>query len=91
MNDHSEYIYWYVDLLKDHLQECMFEKVPCGNDCGMNLQRWALVWHLRQNCVRRRLNCNHCAVELEQRQMKVIQFNSELLCISCSSTVGSLD
>ena len=82
----------YIDLLKDHLKKCAYEEVSCENDCGMNLQRWALADHLRSCCVLRKLNCGHCAVKVEQTQMEVIQFNSQILyVIFCSSTVGSLD
>jgi hypothetical protein len=58
-------------LYKGHLKDCRYEKVPCENDCGKNLQRWRLSKHLGNYCVRRRLNCEHCATELEQRQMEV--------------------
>jgi TNF receptor-associated factor 4 len=65
----------HVYVLKDHLKNCQYEEVPCKNDCGMNVQRWALNGHLTQSCVRRMCSCDHCAVELEQRQMEVIQFS----------------
>ena len=78
-------MYVYLVLLKDHLRKCEYEKVPCGNNCGIHLQRWALVKHMKEKCTLRKVNCCHCVAVLEQRQMEVIQFNKQncilILCL----------
>jgi hypothetical protein len=75
-------------LYKGHLKDCRYEKVPCENDCGKNLQRWRLSKHLGNYCVRRRLNCEHCATELEQRQMEAHLTECPKLPILCHLECG---
>jgi len=46
---------------------CKFEEVTCSNDCGRCLQRQYLISHVKDECVRRKVDCQYCHISGEHQ------------------------
>jgi len=56
---------WQGELAKIdvHLMfSCEFQEVKCSNDCGMILLQQKLTLHLENDCLHRKIICEHCCV-----------------------------
>lgn len=58
-------------LNQDHYSVCPFAVVQCPfPECGMSVQRTALVAHQRNDCVGRLVRCEHCGAEMAAARMQ---------------------
>ena len=46
--------------MEKHQGECQLEIINCSNDCGEKLERQCLSVHVKDDCQRRKVNCQHC-------------------------------
>ena len=46
---------------------CQFEEVACFSDCGKCLQRQYLTIHVKDECVRRKVDCQYCFIRGEHQ------------------------
>jgi len=46
---------------------CQFEEVICSNYCGQRLQRQYLTSHVKDECVRRKVDCQYCQITGEHQ------------------------
>jgi len=51
----------------DHQKLCPLEEVECSNHCGVSMQRQYLQGHIKNECPRREVNCQHCQILGEQQ------------------------
>jgi len=66
--------------IDDHLGSrdgCQFEEEICSVGCGKQLQRQYLTSHNKNDCVRRKVNCQHCHIAGEHQ---FIEGEHEKLC-----------
>ena len=49
--------------LEGHFTTCSYESVPCPNDCGEEMKRYALDHHTQSSCPLRVVKCRYCSVE----------------------------
>ena len=57
------------DFEEGHLPKCPYQIIRCSNNCGKNLQRRQLDWHLIQRCPRRQFTCPFCKTCGEHRNI----------------------
>ena len=49
--------------LKGHFTTCLFQSVPCPNNCGEEMMRGALGVHTHVGCLLRIVKCRYCSFE----------------------------
>ena len=49
--------------LEGHFTTCLFESVPCPNDCGEKVKRHALDHHTQTECPLHIVKCQYCSFE----------------------------
>ncbi|XP_065916908.1 paramyosin-like [Dysidea avara] len=53
--------------IDEHRKICPLEEVTCPNDCGMTLQRQYIHTHIKMECPRLKIECQHCHITGEQQ------------------------
>jgi len=59
-----------VNYVINHLESnngCHFEKITCSNDCGKCFERQYLTSHIENECIRRKVECQHCHITGEHQ------------------------
>uniref|UniRef100_A0A1X7VUR5 TRAF-type domain-containing protein n=1 Tax=Amphimedon queenslandica TaxID=400682 RepID=A0A1X7VUR5_AMPQE len=50
-----------INEIEAHLNSsCIYQLVPCTNECGEKIRRDSLETHLTDNCTKRLVNCQYC-------------------------------
>ncbi|XP_065917309.1 hyaluronan mediated motility receptor-like [Dysidea avara] len=55
------------EVIDEHRKMCPLEEVTCPNDCGMTLQRRYIHTHIKMECPRLKVECQHCHITGEQQ------------------------
>jgi len=57
---------WLGPLLElpSHLKVCLFEYVPCTNNCDVEVLRCDLEKHLKEDCLKRIEACRYCSIKV---------------------------
>ena len=53
--------------IDEHRKMCPLEEVTCPNDCGATLQRRYIRTHIKMECPRLKVECQHCHITGEQQ------------------------
>ena len=56
---------------QEHLRNCQFVEVPCPKDCNQNVERKSMEHHLKKECSKRTVTCQHCKTEVQHKNLKV--------------------
>ncbi|XP_065177602.1 TNF receptor-associated factor 3-like [Sycon ciliatum] len=75
--------------LEDHLEECPYILVPCGqNSCTELVQRRYLLTHRQEKCQFRFVNCSHCGTPIVLHSMPEHQYQCREWPMDCPQGCG---
>ncbi|XP_077995740.1 TNF receptor-associated factor 4-like [Glandiceps talaboti] len=64
-NYHRDGCQWFDELqnLQDHLENCLYDRIPCTSNCSAKIPRKQLKNHLANDCPKRKVVCDSCGMD----------------------------
>ena len=54
------------------MKDCLYEYVPCTNNCNVEVLRSDLERHIKEDCVKRIETCKYCSLKVVFKDLEVI-------------------